>query len=659
MKGRRLKTLRNAMHLSVFITLRAAIKLRGLCALLFAISVPSSAIAQVPQNVKIVQRVWGFDGRVVSGQFMPLSIEIDNLSDEPIEAMATLRSVAGMLRETGGTSIQPVFLGPHSRRWVQFYPFIAGQSTSWQFELQTDSGTIPFDSIKQPESLLQPDSLNMKDDSQALIAVILDREGVTNKIPGTVKHMSEEIFPPYSTATHGLYAMFLDHVPDWETPRQEAMLSWLKTGGKLHLMRDQNNQTLRFSGILAALNEPFDEFYVGSGTVTRHDFQRAGLTKDIVATAVQPQQLSSSEQEEFTQFEKQHGAYGYRQSVADDDEVFSELRQLTQPKHMWVLIFLLSLCYVGLIFPGCWILSRQRTLHFLVTYGTIAGLACIFSLIFLFIGRRGYGEATSLHSVAIARAEDDTHCSAMQMTTLFVTSGNVYSVNDKDHQSLLASGASEETVDARMTSGNTASFVSRIPPYSSQAIRSRRRIETDNWQLAVTSLSQQSDELKALNIAFGDKFPNTTEMKCLVVHGRNVYQTQLDYGQRLMSLAGGRETLSAYCQPRSNYTMAGPFPQLVDAPDDPNADPVEMCFKRLLPELVRRSLVDDCAQHVHKFKLPEDRIRLLVYAPMLDSQHLDFPGDARRSGRVLYVRDLLLNPSAQNVDVVPEREATE
>jgi hypothetical protein len=162
-----------------------------------------------------------------------------------------------------------------------------------------------------------------------------------------------------------------------------------------------------------------------------------------------------------------------------------------------------------------------------------------------------------------------------------------------------------------------------------------------------------------LNIVFGDKFPNTAEMKCLVVHGRNVYRTKLDYGKRLMSLAGGRETLYAYCQPRSNYTMGGPLPQLVDAPEDPNADLVEMCFKRILPELVRRSLVDDCAQNVSKFRLPEDRIRLLVYAPMQDSQHLDFPGDARRSGRVLYVRDLLLNPSAQNVDVVPEREATE
>jgi hypothetical protein len=103
--------------------------------------------------------------------------------------------------------------------------------------------------------------------------------------------------------------------------------------------------------------------------------------------------------------------------------------------------------------------------------------------------------------------------------------------------------------------------------------------------------------------------------------------------------------------------MGGPLPQTVDAPDAPNADPVEACFKRILPELVRRSLVDDCAQNVNKFRLPEDRIRLLVYAPMLDSQHMEVSGDVRRSGRVLYVRDLLLNPGDQNVDVVPAEKA--
>lgn len=126
-----------------------------------------------------------------------------------------------------------------------------------------------------------------------------------------------------------------------------------------------------------------------------------------------------------------------------------------------------------------------------------------------------------------------------------------------------------------------------------------------------------------------------------------------------MSLGGGREPLYAYCQPQFNYTMGGTLPQVADAPDDPDTDLAETSFKKMLPDLVRRSLVDDCAQNVNRFRLPEDRIRLLVYAPMRDSQHLDFSGDVRRSGRVLYVRDLLLNPGEQNAEVVPGQAATE
>ena len=106
---------------------------------------------------------------------MPLSIELDNLSDEPIEAEATLRSVAGMMRETGGTATQSVFLGPHSRRWVQFYPYIVGMTSSWRFELRTETETFRFDPIDQPRSVLESNSLQMKDVDQSLPAVILDR----------------------------------------------------------------------------------------------------------------------------------------------------------------------------------------------------------------------------------------------------------------------------------------------------------------------------------------------------------------------------------------------------------------------------------------------------------------------------------------------------
>ena len=52
-----------------------------------------TVMAQDSQPLRVVEVVWGFDGRVVTGQFMPLSILVDNLSDQPIEATARLRRV--------------------------------------------------------------------------------------------------------------------------------------------------------------------------------------------------------------------------------------------------------------------------------------------------------------------------------------------------------------------------------------------------------------------------------------------------------------------------------------------------------------------------------------------------------------------------------------
>ena len=137
--GARLVTLKARLFFQLFI-------------LLFSILCAPPAFAQTTQQVRIADKVWGFDGRVMNGQFMPLSIELDNLSDEPIEAQATLRSMAGMLRETGGTATQSIFLGPHSRRWVQFYPYIVGMTSSWRFELRTEDETLTFDPIDQPRS---------------------------------------------------------------------------------------------------------------------------------------------------------------------------------------------------------------------------------------------------------------------------------------------------------------------------------------------------------------------------------------------------------------------------------------------------------------------------------------------------------------------------
>ena len=168
----------------------------------------------------------------------------------------------------------------------------------------------------------------------------------------------------------------------------------------------------------------------------------------------------------------------------------------------------------------------------------------------------------------------------------------------------------------------------------------------------MTSLSQQGEELKDLTIAFGNKFPRDPLVECLVIHGRHLHYTEIDRPRGQLSLSNRRELLRSYCDKAKSFMGGAPVLQTYEELEvaEPT-DPVEACFKRMLPNLVRRSLVDDFVQDVGKFRLPEDRIRLLVYSPMPDNQHLSVNADVRRTGRILYVRDLLLNPGDQGVDL--------
>ena len=605
-----------------------------------------ACMAQDSQQIRIVEVVWGFDGRVVTGQFMPLSILVDNLSDQPVEATARLRRITGALIEVGGISTQPAFIGPNSRRWIQFYPYILGNSATWHFDLQTEEKTYTFDSLDQPRAIYDRNR-DSQEAQLSLPAVILDPQGFATKSPTTVKHMPAEIFPPYATAMHGLRALFLDHVPDWEAPRQQALLSWLKSGGQLHLMKDSNNQTLSFSGILAPLNEPFPEFPVGNGTVTRHEFQRDGLSLQVVTPVVTPPGANVDSREPEPSF-NQIGTTSHtaqEEATVNDDELLMWMRELTQPDHAWIPIFLLSVCYVGLIFPGCWILSKQRRLHFLVTYGAIAGLAVVFSLIFLFIGQRGYGETTSLHTLAVARAEDATHWSSLEYRTLFVTSGDLYTLDDKDRQTLLASGAADERADALMTAGNSASVIARVPPFSSQSMIFRRRLTLDDWNLAITNVEQSGSQLTALTMSFNEKFPLHKENKYFVIHGKRIHTLKADEAGKQLTYAGSASLLTTFCTPEQEFDNGFPTtltPRGIVRADGEEVvdDPVAECFRKSLLKLVARSAADDFYADLKRFELPEGRVRILVYAPIPAAQDMAVSAEVKREGRILYVRDL-------------------
>ena len=292
-------------------------------------------------------------------------------------------------------------------------------------------------------------------------AIIFDKAERVSSIPSTVKHFSENIFPPYATATVGLHTVFLDHVPDWEAPRRQAFLSWLKQGGRLHLLRDARGEFPRFSGEMSVIGEPFDRYAVGKGLVVRHSFQRDGVTKELVSQVTVVDVLQSPDEEFEKQLTEEMQAKNFGggltgddlEASSIDDSIFRGMRELTMPDHAWPVIFLLALCYIGLMYPGCFILSQDTKRHFLTTYGAIIGLTVVFSALFMFIGRRGYGETTTLQTLGIARAENDTDWSVMQWNAFFVTSGDIYDAEATDQQSVFATSETTEEVSASMLAG--------------------------------------------------------------------------------------------------------------------------------------------------------------------------------------------------------------
>ena len=593
-----------------------------------------------PKQMRIVETIWGFDGRVVPGQFNPVSILLDNLSDDPIEGVVTLRGISGMVRDAGGLLSEQIYLSPHTTRWVQFYPYVNRYSSGWRLTVMSESGVVFAETLDQGRSVFE--GISGDGDSRTNPAVILDRYGFANRQPTSIKHMPDEEFPPYATATVPLSVLFLDHVPDWDSPRQQALVSWLKLGGQLHLLLDSNGEELRFPASMAELNEPFNTFTVGSGTVTRHDFQRGQLTSQVVNPLVQ--QIGQQDDPDAVRMDQQTELQ-MRNSVADpggqDGDLFMQMRQLTQPQHAWWLIFLLSLIYVGLIFPGCWFFSQKKTLHYLATYGAIAGLSILFSLIFLFIGRRGYGESTVVHSLSIARFEDDTHCSIMQWNTLFVTDGDRYSMSAENQQALWASGMAEEQVDATIGSGNQGEFSVNIPPFSSQTLVNRRRVSLADWNLRLLEMNGTATELVSATIATGDGFPRAKETRIVLLYGRNMYEGVYNAKEKTVSRGVSLQRLVDFCSFRREIQFGGFWGMRRSDPEDQRTDE-QRFYDESLHALVSRSLLDEMVAIPGAYRLPADRVRLMVYTPLPDTLTPELTANVLNSGRVLFVRDLFL-----------------
>lgn len=604
----------------------------------------ASAFGMQNPKVRVVETIWGFDGRIVSGQFQPVSLLLDNLSEDAVEGELRLRSSNAMMQSGGSVLTESIYLGPRSRRWVQLYPYISQYTATWQLTLNVTGEVLLSEEIDQPRLAMDSYSTGSSTEPLTQIAVILDRsQGVQNRSPTSVKHMPEEIFPPYVTATAGLRVLYLDHVPNWELPRQESLLGWLRTGGQLHLLQDTNSERPKFEGVLSVLNEPRTVFSVGSGTVIQHDFQRDGLSEELVAQHVRPQVLTEAPEE--IQANSMYQSEVSVDGISIDSEILLGLRELTRPEHNWFLIFLLSICYIGLIFPGSWLISRVRTIHYLATYGAIIAAAVVFSGLFLFIGQRGYGESTVQHCMTTARHLNGNQWNAAQWATLFVTTGDRYVISSKDEQAMFAVGGLDDTTGARIHSGNLAELSVRIPPFSSQAMLSRRVVTMDDWAPVVGESEIGQAGIVKLSLNVNQSIPRGEKVIYHILHDNFVYNAVLSDkdGQLTLTAKESLGSMFTYCTSDPLNNMYNRRISFFGFSNGGTEEEREAAFlDKCLRQMLHKSIVDDGATRLRDWKIPSDRIRLCVFAPVDDRQKLPLENAVNLEGRTLFMRDVVL-----------------
>ena len=401
--------------------------------------------------VQIDEVLWGFDGKATVSGFTLLSVRVSNPTKQDFDGRINLhRTFLGTRR--GAEIFEPCYLTAYESRWIQFYPYISEADEEWRLAWtrgrKHDTYKVTAPAFGTPTHVM-----------------LIDAESVViNATP--VRAFRDQLFPPTVAATSGLRMVTLDHVPRWQPVRRQAFLDWVRGGGELQLLHDADGKRLNFSGPLAILNDPAAHFAVGNGLVTRRPITRHEL---------QPPPSDSNAE----------GSEGILSRTAEES-MFEELFRFTDSDFEWWLIFSVLAIYVILIFPVNYLFGRKLS-DYRITLGFTMGTVVLFTAIVYFVGRRGYGEESSAHSVAYARPLGNGRFDVTQWTNLFTNAGGTYEIRYPGEFNLLSTCERDEKVDGMIMSGAKGGMHVKMPISSKRSYLHRAVMTGPDYGYAVKS----------------------------------------------------------------------------------------------------------------------------------------------------------------------------
>ncbi len=559
-----------------------------LCFTLFALA-PHHVAA-----VEVEEVIWGFDGQVVPYRFNTLSILVSNPTPDPVDVTLRLtRSTAGADR-VGANIDEPVFLSPFASRWVQFYPYMASRWDIWTVSW----GRAPSQRHELPEPRLG-----------GLARVTLTESDRMRTSVTSLKSLPEQLFPPLVAATENLEAVFLDHAPRWQEARRQAMLDWLYRGGQLFLLRGEDGEFPQFTGQLAVLNAPLDTQPIGAGRVTRVDRPGDEIDSDFV------NQLLGEPNDKVNSSEDWEVATNF----------FGLLRSMTSPHHAWFAIHAMSIIYLALVFPGWYLLSRAR-IDYRTTILAFLGVALLFTIAFHVVGRRGYGETTSVNSIALARPVGDGAYDVLQWSNVFVTDGDAYLLKHQGNGHLFSTCQIAEKVNAVIDNGLDGSMIVDIPLFSSRAYLHRSKVQAQPIEFEVEEFEADA-RLDKLVLVAKQPLPQLFGT-ARVLYRNTLYRMSQDTGK--LWLLGPEQPLASVAALTElptywNYNSERPRAQ----------------YHQMHGPLMARAVGADLGANVGSFQLPADRVCVFLVTPMTEPFMIHHDKLGKQGGQVVYAIDVL------------------
>ena len=246
------------------------------------------------------------------------------------------------------------------------------------------------------------------------------------------------------------------------------------------------------------------------------------------------------------------------------------------------------------------------------------------------VGSRGYGENTSVHSVAIATPATDGRMVINQWSNLFVTGGGIYEVKHLAEGLIYSSGQMQESVLGVAYNRPIGLMQTDVPSFSSRTILHTGVLKTAPLSPKIDEISVKKDELTNLKISLPDDQNWPTLQAGHFLYKKRLYRCSVSEG--MLQKSGGSTTLQTMLQVenwninqyywnKKEYSVG----QLYDMSLDP---------------LIAHDLGLKSDQERDEFSFDEDKVRVYLYAEMPEEYFAHKDISAQQDGRVLYTFDL-------------------